>query len=191
MVGVKRQVWREQGGDASAPLARVLAALFQGAERWQVVWQKIRGSEPVPITGALDPVEDAPVTVDVRQGIEAFRLAQTTLDEIWKLVLPPGTLLELRKLAHAPDESFRMDDAVWARSIFDFSLAWRQHTLNREHVLAGFAPLFAAWVSSIVMEMREADTARFEERLERMCLRFESEKPYLISRWRWPDRFSP
>jgi len=30
-----------------------------------------------------------------------------------------------------------------------------------------------------------------EERIEALCLRFEAEKPYLIARWRWPDRFTP
>jgi hypothetical protein len=191
MLGVKRQIWRDQGGDAAAPLARVLAALFQGAERWQSVWQKVRGSESVGVSGVTDMVDDVPVAVDVRQGIETFRLAQKTLDEIWRLILPPRTLLELRKLAAARDDAFRLPDEIWARCLFDFSLAYHQRTLNREHVLTAFAPLFAAWVSSFVADVRDVTHARSEERLDRMCLRFESEKPYLISRWRWPDRFSP
>ena len=33
--------------------------------------------------------------------------------------------------------------------------------------------------------------AKVEARVEQLCLRYETEKPYLISRWRWPDRFSP
>jgi len=27
--------------------------------------------------------------------------------------------------------------------------------------------------------------------LERLCTAFENGKPYLLSRWRWPDRFNP
>jgi hypothetical protein len=30
-----------------------------------------------------------------------------------------------------------------------------------------------------------------EERIERLALAYEAQKPYLISRWRWPDRFTP
>jgi hypothetical protein len=51
--------------------------------------------------------------------------------------------------------------------------------------------LFAGWLSSFVSELQDAPLAESEGRLDQMCLRFESEKPYLISRWRWPDRFSP
>jgi hypothetical protein len=58
-------------------------------------------------------------------------------------------------------------------------------------MLSAFAPLFTGWVSSFFSELPDATLAESEGRLERMCSRFESEKPYLISRWRWPDRFSP
>jgi hypothetical protein len=42
-----------------------------------------------------------------------------------------------------------------------------------------------------VNEVRALDDAGADERLERLCEAFEAEKPYLISRWRWPDRFTP
>jgi hypothetical protein len=82
-------------------------------------------------------------------------------------------------------------DDVWARIVYDFVLAYHQRALGRDHTLSAFAPLFSAWVSSMVAEVAMASPAAFEERLEQLCLRFEDEKPYLISRWRWPDRFSP
>jgi hypothetical protein len=191
MVGLKHQPWKELGGDATEPLAKVLTTLFDGATRWQNVWQKVRGSEPVQTFGFVEAVDVKPVTLSVKRGVESFRLAQKHLDEIWKLVLPPGTLLELKKLAARPDPEFRLPDDIWARIVYDFTIAYYQRTLNREHVLSAFAPLFAAWLTSFVSELRDATLADSEERLDRMCLRFESEKPYLISRWRWPDRFSP
>jgi glucosylglycerate synthase len=30
-----------------------------------------------------------------------------------------------------------------------------------------------------------------QKRLERLCVAYENGKPYLLSRWRWPDRFNP
>lgn len=191
MLGTRRQVWTEPGGDAAAPLAKVLTVLFTGVAKWQAAWQKVRGSEPVSLSGSLNGAIDAPVDVDPREGMEAFRLAHQHLDEVWRIVLPPGTLLDLKKLAQADDAHFRMADATWARCLYDFSLAFHQRRLGREHVVNAFAPLFSAWVSSIVAETRDATPAAFEERIDHLCLRFEGEKPYLISRWRWPDRFSP
>jgi hypothetical protein len=191
MVGIKHQTWKEPGGDAAEPLAKMLAALFDGAERSQAVWQKVRGSEKVPTFGTVNVIDDTPISVPVKRGIESFRLGQRNLDEIWKLVLPPRTLLELKKLTVLPDSSFRMPDELWASIVYDFMLAYHQRTLNRDHMLSAFAPLFAGWLSSFASELQDAPLAESEGRLERMCLRFESEKPYLISRWRWPDRFSP
>jgi hypothetical protein len=39
--------------------------------------------------------------------------------------------------------------------------------------------------------MRDAGCAEVEARLERLAAAYEGMKPYLISRWRWPDRFNP
>jgi hypothetical protein len=139
----------------------------------------------------VNVIDDRPVSVPVKRGIDSFRLGQRNLDEIWKLVLPPRTLLELKKLTVLPDSSFRMPDELWASIVYDFLLAYHQRTLNRDHMLSAFAPLFAGWLSSFVSELQDAPLAESEGRLDQMCLRFESEKPYLISRWRWPDRFSP
>jgi glucosylglycerate synthase len=35
------------------------------------------------------------------------------------------------------------------------------------------------------------DSGQAEDQIEELCMAYESEKPYLISRWRWPDRFTP
>ena len=39
--------------------------------------------------------------------------------------------------------------------------------------------------------LRDAGPVEVEERTERLCSAFETQKGYLISRWRWPDRFNP
>jgi hypothetical protein len=191
MLGVKRLGWRDPGADASGALSKVLSALFLGAEQWRAVWQRVRGSEPTPLFGAGDAIDPASLTVDVRRHADAFKLAAKHLQEVWGLVLPPRTILDLRKLATQPPPTFRLPDALWARIVYDFAIAFHQRTLNREHVLAAFAPLFSAWVASFTCETQDASVAESDERLEQLCLQFEGEKPYLISRWRWPDRFSP
>ena len=47
------------------------------------------------------------------------------------------------------------------------------------------------WVASYVNEVGPLGPKEADERVERLCAAFEEEKPYLISRWRWPDRFNP
>ena len=103
----------------------------------------------------------------------------------------PHALLELARLARRPEAEFRFPDGLWARIVYDFGLAHRLRVMNRDHLLAAFLPLYQGWLAGFAGEVGEADPVRAEQRIEELCLRFESEKPYLISRWRWPDRFNP
>jgi len=177
--------------DLPATLSRVLGALFAEVERNLTVWQKVRGSEPVELSGSVPVTDPGTAPIDVKRALDGFRLGQDNLRDIWGLVLPPLTLLELKKLARQQDAAFRFPDALWARILYDFALAYRVRTLNRDHLLAAFTPLYLGWLGSFVSEEGASDARALESRIEQLCLRYESEKPYLISRWRWPDRFNP
>ena len=66
--------------------------------------------------------------------LDAFRLAYSNLHEIWSLVLPPNSLLGLKKLSALSPEAFRMPDNLWVRIVYDFTLAYRLRTINRGHL---------------------------------------------------------
>lgn len=190
-LGVKTQSASEASSDLSGTLSRVLGALFLEAERTAPVWQRVRGSQAVPLEGAGDAPSPEAAAVDRERLLEAFRLGERNLQEVWAPVLPPLALLELRKLARLPDAEFRFPDALWARIVYDFALAYRMRVMNRDHLLSAFTPLYFGWLASFVSEAQAAPEPEVEARIEKLCLRYEAEKPYLISRWRWPDRFTP
>ena len=121
--------------------------------------------------------------------LEAFRFAYTNLHEIWSLVLPPNSLLGLKKLSLMHPESFRMPDNLWARIVYDFILAYRLRTINRGHLLGALTPLYLAWAASH-LTLISSGTAP-EKHIQDVAVAFETDKPYLVSRWRWPDRFNP
>jgi len=189
-LGVRTQV-AEGAADLGDRQARVLGALFLELERNVTVWQKVRGSEPVPLHGHVTAAQGEPAVVDPRRALDSFRLGQKNLSEVWGLVLAPASLLGLAKLAQRPDPEFRFPDELWVRTVYEFALAHRTRVMNRDHLLSAFTPLFMGWLGSFVAEMQDAGPARVEQRIEQLCLRYEAEKPYLISRWRWPDRFNP
>jgi glucosylglycerate synthase len=189
-LGVRTQTGSD-GADLGERQVKVLGALFIEVERNAAVWQKIRGSESVPLYGQVTSAEVEPAVVDAKRALDSFRLGQKNLSEVWGLVLPPASLLGLRKLAQLPDGELRFPDELWARTVYDFALAHRTRIMHRDHLLSAFTPLFMGWLGSYVTEMQDADPSRIEQRLEQLCLRYEAEKPYFISRWRWPDRFNP
>jgi len=179
------------GLDLSAVLAQIVGSLFQEMEACAAHWQRVRGSQPVPVWGAA-PAEPAEVQpVDTRPMLDSFLLASRNLDEVWRLVLPPNTLLELRRLTRLAPEAFRMPDELWAGIVYDFALAWRLRTIGRAHLLGALTPLYLGWVASYIREVSGLSHADAELRLEQLSRVWEEKKPYLLSRWRWPDRFNP
>jgi hypothetical protein len=128
-------------------------------------------------------------TADIGPMIEGFRLAYTNLQEIWSLVLPPNTLLGLKRLSVVDANSFHMADNLWARIVYDFLIAYRLRTINRGHLLGALIPLYLAWVAGHINAT--ASGADAERHIEAVAAAFDADKPYLVSRWRWPDRFNP
>lgn len=178
----------------SSVVAQVLGPIFSEIERSAACWQRARGTVSVPERG--EPVyffSDAETSdINLSRLMETFQLGVRDLQEIWSLVLPPATLFELRKLSRLKPEQVSMPDELWARIVYDFALAHRLRTINRDHLLRSMTPLYLAWVGSYAREMQTAGgPAAIEQRLERLSMAYEAAKPYLIARWRWPDRFNP
>ncbi len=172
-------------------LAEVLDPLFFGIERDAPFWQHVRKSEPVPTFGDVSSSSDGAVAVDVPRLLEPFKLGISNLQEIWGLVLPPAALFELRKVGRLPAEEFRIPDELWVRICYDFALAYRLRTIARDHLLRSLTPLYLGWIASYAIGVEAAETVAVQKRWERLSSAYETEKPYFVSRWRWPDRFNP
>jgi len=177
--------------DVSKALVGVLDPLMADVERNVLHWQRTRGSKTVPGFGTASVAADEGRAIDVRKMIEAFQLGFRNLLEVWAPVLPPATLLQLKKLTVLPLDQFRLDDELWARCIYDFALAHRLRLMSQDHLLRAMTPLYLAWVASYALEVQSCSPKEVELRLERLCIAFEEQKPYFLSRWRWPDRFNP
>jgi glucosylglycerate synthase len=175
----------------SSVLVQVLGPVFLDLERNAACWQRPRESVSPPSFGERLVLSEDQGVVDVGRMLDSFRLAARDLLEVWGLVLPPKTLFELGKLSSFPQEQFRLPDELWARAVYDFALGHRLRTINRDHLLRAMTPLYLGWVASYALEMQNATVRAVEQRLERLCQAFETTKPYLVSRWRWPDRFNP
>lgn len=186
----ERSLPRPQEADLNILFPAVTSALFADVENKATFWQRARAlPAPRPYAPRVTPPR-AEAVEEVRPLVEAFRLAFTNLREIWSLVLPPQSLLSLKKLSLTPAESFSFAPNLWARTVYDFALAFHMRTLNRGHLLGALTPLYLGWVASFLRESDDDPEAAMRLH-EGTALAFEQEKPYLVSRWRWPDRFNP
>ena len=176
---------------APAALARVLGLVFGEMERQAQRWMRVRGSEPVQTFGVELLAEDQAPPPSPGPLVSAFALGWQDLRHLWSEVLPPRSLLALQRIPREPPEAFRLPDPLWARVVYDFAVGWRVKAMDRAQLLHSMAPLYLGWLAGFVNEVSPLSPAEAEARVERLCAAFEEEKPYLISRWRWPDRFSP
>jgi hypothetical protein len=170
----------------NAILSLVTGSLFADIEAKAAFWQRPRRlppeRHPFPTIHTIDG------NVDIAPMVEAFRLAFSNLQEIWSLVLAPNSLLGLKRLSVVEPSAFRMPENLWARVVFDFLVAYRLRTINRGHLLGALIPLYLAWVAGHINVVKSGTSS--EMHVEAVAAAFESDKQYIVSRWRWPDRFN-
>ncbi len=172
--------------DINSILALVTGSLFADIEAKAALWQRPR--RPPLIRRPMAEVGPSDGSADVPRMVAAFQLANANLQEIWSLVLPPNSLLSLKRCSMLDPVAFRMPDSLWARIVYDFLVAYRLRTINRGHLLGALIPLYLAWVAGHINVTTSGTPA--ERHIEAVAAAFEAEKPYLVARWRWPDRFN-
>lgn len=192
VLGVRAFASRPGAPDLNTALGQLVGALLSDLEVRAHAWQRARQSALVPVFGAAPaaPVAVAP-PMEAETLLESFRLGYRALRDVWAWVVPPRTILDLKRLTDAPAGQFRIADELWARIVYDFAVAHRMKPMPLDHLLGALTPLYLGWLASFILEPGTADPEYAERRIDRLCTAFEAQKPYLISRWRWPERFRP
>lgn len=182
------------GLDLSAVIAQLVGSAFTEMEVHAPLWQRIRAGQVPAAKSGLGSAASAATeaaTIDTASMVKSFLLGSRSLQDVWGMLLPPVTLLDLKRLTLMAPDKFRIPDELWVRIVYDFALGYRLRTINRTHLLGALTPLYLGWVASFVNEAAADPSFDAEARAERLARAFEDGKPYLVRRWRWPDRFNP
>lgn len=175
--------------DLHTILPMVSGSFFADIEAKAAFWQRARKTPPAQSRIKTEHTASPEAAANIAPMLQAFQLAYTNLQSIWSLVLSPNSLLDLKRLYDSDATSFHLPESLWARIIYDFLLAYRLRTINRGHLLGALVPLYLAWVASHINWTSAGVDP--EQHIEAIAMAFEQEKPYIVSRWRWPDRFNP
>ncbi len=181
-------------GDIGSLFTRVVGSLFSDIELRALEWQTSRSFlQPRRIRGmaqAQPNTNGHPASADVTPMIESFRLAAKNLQDIWAQAMTPRTLFAVMRLTAVANDKFSMPDALWARIVYDFLVAYREQAVNRNHLVGALMPLYFGWTASYLLAL-SAEEPSAERRIEALAAAFEIDRPYLLARWRWPDNFNP
>jgi len=185
-LGTRIQDVKLTGLELSVVLAQAVGALFHLMETYQDVWEGRTGSIPVQQFGV--PYEPGPVggAVNVERMVRGFQQGLRDLLPIWEIILAPETLAGILALGLLEAEEFHFPEALWVQTIYDFALAYHEKALHREHLLKSLTPLYLGQTASLVLGTREGPPEDVERAIETLCKTFESMKPYLTQRWRFP-----
>jgi hypothetical protein len=187
-LGAKLHDAKDPGADLSAMLHQVVGSVFALMEQYQHVWESRTGSEPVDLFGFRYDVGLDPIAVNVERMLDAFRRGCGELGEIWSMALGPQVYRTIRQLAGSAHNAtaFHLPDEVWAAVIGDFACAYKARPVERTHLLRSLTPLYLALVASFVIETADLFAGDVDQRIEHLCLCFESLKPALAARWKNP-----
>ena len=124
-----------------------------------------------------------PIKVNPARMVDHFRRGVRDLEGIWQSMFTRADLDQLKDAASRADRGVVIDDALWARLVYDLAAAFHHRVSERDALVRATLPLYMGRVASFVTEMSEADASQVESRIEQLCVTFEREKDYLRRRW--------
>ena len=197
-VGV-RHFHRPPGIGFTELMTRILDSLFAETDRNAGYWQRNLPPQWVLNVGAEEAGNQAAIADDdgavprenIDSMLDSFMLATTHLQEVWSQALSPGTMLALKRLGARSRDSFSMPDSLWARIVYEFLATYHNRTVNRQHISGALVSLYYGWAASYLMQIPNLTAEELDRRSTMVSDAFRNNKQYLISLWRWPDRFTP
>jgi hypothetical protein len=184
-LGAKLHDAKDPGSDLSEMLEQVVGSVFALAAEYPAVWGSVEGSQDVPLFGFRYDVGLDPIEVNLDRMLATFRRGCGELGEVWASGLKPETLNSVLSLGRMRPGAgdFHFDDFLWTHIVYELASACAHKPLHRRHLLKSLVPLYLARVASFVNETREMCAREVEERIERLCLCFETERYYLFELW--------
>lgn len=182
-LGAKIHDSKDPGADLSSMLYQVVGSTFDLMETYSQVWKGVKGSKPVKTFGFQYAVGLEPVSVNLARMVEAFRLGLKELYPIWKDILSNERLRELEHASGLPIDAFYIPDDVWVDTVLSFAIAAHRRVMHREHILKALTPLYLGRTASFVIETQDSDANEVEDKIERLCEKFEAAKGPFIIAW--------
>jgi hypothetical protein len=166
---------------------QAVGGLFWCAESQQTSWMNRTGSEALTTFGADHELTDDQANVNLERIFELFRSGVAELSPILTTILSADTYAEIQRLAALDERNLCFENALWARTLYDFASAYHHNLLDRDHLVQALVPLYRGRIYSFFLQHANSSATEMEADSESLCLELERQKPYLIERWKKPS----
>jgi glucosylglycerate synthase len=182
-LGPKVHSLTSSGTDIVTLVRQTVGTLFWCLESQQSFWMERTGSEPVATFGPEHELTSEPVRVNRKRIFDLFLSGAAELSEVLKTILSTETHAELQQIATQDDRTFRYQDALWVKTLYEFAASYHRAAIDRDHLVQALVPLYRGRIYSFLQEHHDSSPQDIEAHSENLCLEFERQKPYLVERW--------
>jgi glycosyltransferase involved in cell wall biosynthesis len=164
---------------------QVVMTIFDLMIEFEYLWKETSKSLPSSIFGfGLGDNENPPaINVNKDALYNSFLSGFDSYNNIWEKVICQPELIELNKVRELSKDKFYYHSDLWARTLFDFAISYRNNELPKEKIIEALIPFYHSRLLSFVNKTSHMKIKECEEYFESIMRVFESEKYYLIKRW--------
>jgi glycosyltransferase involved in cell wall biosynthesis len=162
---------------------QVVGTLFGMMPRYESIWRRVRGSEPIPVMGTPLKEEPPPVTPSLDRLHSNFRVGFDHFGALWREILTPESYSALSELAKPKLPKGGLEPRLWAHIVYDFAYAYLRWSRDRYKLVEIMTPTYYGRVASFILETNDMTTAEADQVVERQAEIFEEEKAYFLERF--------
>jgi glucosylglycerate synthase len=169
--------------DLVGAMRETAGTLFGSLNAFSSVWQSVPAPVQAPCSGCEMAVSEEHTRLNRKRLHDMFVFGVNELDPVFLSILTSPTHEELKALAALPEEKFSYSGDLWARTVYEFAVAYQKAVIGRDHIVQALVPLFRGRAYTFLTENREASVEEIERNTESLCQSFEQERPRLVELW--------
>ena len=169
--------------DLVAAMRETAGTLFISLDTYSALWHLTPELLEVPCLGCEPSISDGPSRLNRKRLYDMFTFGVKELDPVFLSILTSPTHDELKRLAGLPEEKFTYSGELWARTVYEFAIAFHKAIIGRDHIVQALVPLFRGRAHTFLTQNRDSSAEQMESKIDLLCKEFEQEKPHLTELW--------
>ncbi|HKW19479.1 MAG TPA: hypothetical protein VJO35_18360 [Terriglobales bacterium] len=169
--------------DLVGAMRETAGTLFSSLSAYSSVWQSTPEAVQAPCSGCEAAISEEHSRLNRKRLHDMFCFGVKELDPVFLSILTSPTHDALKTLADLPEDKFSYAAELWARTVYEFAIAYQKAVIGRDHIVQALVPLFRGRAYTFLTDNRDASAEEVDRNIESLTHAFENEKPHLLELW--------